>query len=204
MHIEGLVFIVTGGAGGLGAQVASSIITKGGLVALFDIDEKRLNEVVKKCGNNVCYSPGPIDITLESQVEEAINKTRSYFSNKVLAGVILCGGILFPPASKLGYGPKNVLTSYDQFKHVLNVNVLGTYCVAQKVSEVFIKNKPLNKDGERGIIITLSSILGLDGVIVGYGTSKAAVAGLTLPLATELSPFGIRVMSIAPGAFGKI
>lgn len=61
----------------------------------------------------------------------------------------------------------------------------------------------MDEDGERGIIITVSSILGLDGVLVGYGTSKAGVAGLTLPLAKELSPFGIRVMSIAPGPFGK-
>lgn len=84
----------------------------------------------------------------------------------------------------------------------------------------FILLTPL-KQGERGIIITTASIVGLDGMIVGYGTSKgntrikiiesikqvgniAAIAGLTLPLARELAPFGIRVMSIAPGPFGNV
>ncbi|EIE77905.1 hypothetical protein RO3G_02609 [Rhizopus delemar RA 99-880] len=85
----------------------------------------------------------------------------------------------------------------------MKINLLGTFCVAQKTSEILINNKPFNEDGEKGIIIILSSIVGLDGVIVGYGTSKAALAGLTLPLANELSPFGVRVMSIAPGPFGK-
>jgi NAD(P)-dependent dehydrogenase (short-subunit alcohol dehydrogenase family) len=56
---------------------------------------------------------------------------------------------------------------------------------------------------ERGIIITTTSISALDGTMVGYGTAKSGVAGLTLPLAKELAPHGIRVMSIAPGPFGK-
>lgn len=96
-----------------------------------------------------------------------------------------------------------MLTSYSQFEHIIRVNLLGTYCVAQKVAQELLKNDPMNSDGERGVIITVSSILGLDGTTVGYGTSKAAIAGLTSPLAKELAPLGIRVMSIAPGPFGN-
>jgi 3-hydroxyacyl-CoA dehydrogenase/3-hydroxy-2-methylbutyryl-CoA dehydrogenase len=121
--------------------------------------------------------------------------------NAPTVGAILSSGIITSPNK--GYGPDNVLTSYSQFEHIIKVNLLGTFCVAQKVSQILLKNEPMDEDGERGIIITVSSILGLDGVLVGYGTSKAGVAGLTLPLAKELSPFGIRVMSIAPGPFGK-
>lgn len=118
-----------------------------------------------------------------------------------MRGAILSSGIVFSPFG--GYGPENKLTSYSQFEHVIRVNLLGTYCVAQKVAEELLKNDPVNSDGERGVIITVSSILGLDGTLVGYGTSKAGIAGLTLPLAKELAPHGIRVMSIAPGPFGK-
>ena len=152
-----------------------------------------------------------------------MKKTIAQFPNVIFGGAVLSSGIVSPPKALDGYGPNFSLTSYQQFEHVINVNLLGTYCVAQKVSEILLKNEPMNQDGERGIIITVSSILGLDGLIVGYGTSKgiftkcafiksnliysnhlAGIAGLTLPLAKELSPFGIRVMSIAPGVFGKI
>lgn len=118
-----------------------------------------------------------------------------------LVGAILSSGIVSSPNK--GYGPNDSLTSYSQFEHIVRVNLLGTFCVAQKVSEVLLKNEPMGEDKERGIIITVSSILGLDGLLVGYGTSKAGIVGLTLPLAKELSPFGIRVMSVAPGPFGE-
>lgn len=124
-----------------------------------------------------------------------------YFTDKPLVGAILSSGIV--RSKNEGYGPGNALTSYSQFEHVVKNNLLGTFCVAQKVTQELLKNEPMNEDGERGIIITVTSILGLDGALVGYGTSKAGIAGLTLPLARELSPFGIRVMSIAPGPFGK-
>lgn len=125
-----------------------------------------------------------------------------HFDGIPLAGAILSSGIIHAPGK--GYGPQDALTSYAQFERVIKVNLLGTFCVAQKVSQELLKNKPINDDGERGVIITVSSILGLDGTLVGYGTSKAGIAGLTLPLARELAPHGIRVMSIAPGPFGKL
>lgn len=178
-------------------------------------------QLVEELGSKKCYFPGPIDVTSEvgyiflllqiaavfnqvrkkkSQVKKGIQDTQAYFSAP-LVGAILSSGIVSSPMK--GYGPNNTLTSYSQFEHVVKVNLLGTFCVAQKVSEVLLKNEPMGEDKERGIIITVSSILGLDGLLVGYGTSKAGIIGLTLPLAKELSPFGIRVMSIAPGPFGK-
>lgn len=140
---------------------------------------------------------------MQAQVEEAIQKTIEKFSDNPLGGAVLCSGILTSQKNK-GYGPGDALTSYQQFEHVIQVNLLGTFCVAQKVAQELLKNESMNSDGERGIIITTSSILGLDGALVSYGTSKAGIIGLTLPLARELSPFGIRVMSIAPGPFGKV
>ncbi|KAL0097858.1 hypothetical protein J3Q64DRAFT_1631945, partial [Phycomyces blakesleeanus] len=83
------------------------------------------------------------------------------------------------------------------------VNLFGTYNVAQQVSQRMLNNEEMGADKERGVIITVSSICGLDGIIVAYGTSKAAIAGLTLPLARELADHGIRVMNIAPGPFSE-
>lgn len=105
-------------------------------------------------------------------MDKAIVKTLEYFPRYPLAGAILSSGILKAPSHLNGYGPDDALTSYSQFEHVIKVNLLGTYCVAQKVSEVLLKNDPMNDDGERGVIITVSSILGLDGTLVSYGTSK--------------------------------
>ncbi|CAO3665489.1 hypothetical protein G6F70_008024 [Rhizopus microsporus] len=199
MQIKEHVFIVTGGASGLGEQVVRAIIDAGGYVSIFDINQKEFTSLADEYTNHVCYFPGPVDVTSESQVKEALIKTRRHFSKSAIAGTIICSGILNAPHQ--GYGPDNMLTSYSQFEHIIRVNLLGTYCVAQKVSEILLQNEPMDNDGERGIIITTASIVGLDGMIVGYGTSKAAIAGLTLPLARELAPFGIRVMSIAPGPF---
>lgn len=137
-----------------------------------------------------------------------------------MGGAVISHGIATTPGSVKGYGPGDALTSYKQFELVVKVNLLGTYAVAQKVANLLLKNKPFDDDGERGIILTVSSVAGLDGALTAYGTSKgtilycrpsltclcfiAGVVGLTLPLARELSSFGIRVMSIAPGMFGNI
>ncbi|KAI7897533.1 short-chain dehydrogenase/reductase SDR [Cokeromyces recurvatus] len=199
MKIDGSVFIVTGGASGLGAQVARSIISEGGLISILDVNSNLAIKLADELGKNKCYFHGPTDVTIESEVELAIQRTMLYFNNATIRGTILCSGIVKPPKSLKGYAGN--LTSFAQFEHIIKINLLGTYCVAQKVAEKLLENKPINEDGEKGIIITVSSILGLDGLLVGYGTSKAGIAGLTLPLAKELAPFGIRVMCIAPGVF---
>ncbi|KAI7895170.1 uncharacterized protein EV154DRAFT_458152 [Mucor mucedo] len=199
MKISGYTFIVTGGASGLGESVVRSLIEQGAFVAIFDINVKLATALVEELGKNKCYFPSSVDVTVEDQVNIAVQKTLQYFSTSTLRGAILSSGIVFSPMD--GYGPDKTLTSYSQFEHIIRVNLLGTYCVAQKVAQELLRNEPVNDDGERGVIITVSSILGLDGTLVGYGTSKAGIAGLTLPLAKELAPQGIRVMSIAPGPF---
>ncbi|KAI8973820.1 short-chain dehydrogenase/reductase-like protein SDR [Mycotypha africana] len=201
MKVDGLTFIVTGGASGLGKEVARTLVSQGAFVSIFDINVDSSRNIASELGEDRCFVAGSVNVTVEADVAHAIAKTLEHFSSKKLGGVIISSGIVTPPATITGYGPDQVLTSYAQFEHVIGVNLLGAYCVAQKVSEILLKNNPFNKDGERGIIITVSSILGLDGLFVGYGTSKAGLTGLTLPLAKELSSFGIRVMSIAPGVF---
>jgi 3-hydroxyacyl-CoA dehydrogenase/3-hydroxy-2-methylbutyryl-CoA dehydrogenase len=89
-----------------------------------------------------------------------------------LRGAIICHGIVGAPLSIPGYGPDNALTSIQQVKFVNNINFIGVYTVAQKVAEIIIKQEPVNDDGERGVIIMVSSSAGLDGVLLAYGVAK--------------------------------
>ncbi|CAO3616453.1 unnamed protein product [Cunninghamella blakesleeana] len=201
MKIENNLFVVTGGASGLGEQVVRSIIEMKGYVILIDINMDASTSLVRELGEANVYFPRSVDVTSEAQVEDALSSAVDHFKNHPLCGAILCSGVLLPPFSMEGYGPNKTLTTFQQFKHVIDINLLGTYNMAHKVSQRMIDNKSTNDDGEKGVIISVSSITGLDGALVGYGTSKAAIAGLTLPLARELADYGIRVVCIAPGPF---
>ncbi|CAO3680193.1 unnamed protein product [Umbelopsis ramanniana] len=199
MKVYGNTFIVTGGASGLGEATVKTLVEQGGNAVIFDLNEDGANRLARELGQDRVLAPGKVDVTQEDDVAQALEMAVKHFGN--LAGAILCHGILGAPASITGYGPGNALTSFDQIKYVGNVNFLGVYNVAQKVADILIKQEPLTDDGERGVIIMVTSIAGLDGSILAYGTSKAAIAGLVLPFARELAPFGVRVMGIAPGAF---
>lgn len=111
---------------------------------------------------NKCASKDQVDQALALAVERF----------QTLAGAIICHGVVAAPTSIPGYGPNNGLTSIQQVKFVTNINFLGVYTVAQKVSDIIIKQEPLNDDGERGVIVMVSSSAGLDGVLLAYGVAK--------------------------------
>ncbi|CAO3590291.1 unnamed protein product [Absidia cylindrospora] len=201
MKVEGKLFVVTGGAGGIGKAVVRTIVAQKGHAVIFDLNAPFGQALAEELGEKNVFFPGSVDCTDEAQVENALDLALKHFEGVTLAGAIVCHGVLFPPPSLTGYGPDGMLTAYKQFEFYIKVNLLGCYLVAQKVAEKLIKNDPFNEDKERGVIITTTSISALDGMMVGYGTAKAGVAGLSRPLALELAPHGIRVMSIAPGPF---
>ena len=95
----------------------------------------------------------------------------------------------------------------DVFERVIRVNLIGTFNVSRLAAAAMAASLPRpdagNEDGERGVIINTSSVAAFDGQIgqVPYAAAKAAVAGMTLPMARELAKLGIRVMAIAPGLF---
>ncbi|KAG0185479.1 Short-chain dehydrogenase reductase SDR [Apophysomyces sp. BC1034] len=167
---------------------------------IIDLDVDHSKQLVQELGPQV-YFPGPINVTSEIAIQEALTSSAAQFPENSFGGAVLCSGVVLPPKEIDGYGPNKQLTSYRQFEHLISVNLLGTYNVAQQLAQYLISQPPANEDQERGIIITVSSMLGLDGTLVSYATSKAGVAGLTLPLARELAQFGIRVMSVSPGPF---
>jgi NAD(P)-dependent dehydrogenase (short-subunit alcohol dehydrogenase family) len=87
------------------------------------------------------------------------------------------------------------------FASVININLVGSFNVARLVAAAMAKNTRFNDDGGRGLIINTASVAGYEGQIgqAAYAASKAGLIGLSLPLARDLAPVGIRVNTIAPG-----
>jgi len=87
------------------------------------------------------------------------------------------------------------------FKKVIEINLYGTFNVCRLAAIQMSKQKPINEDGERGVFINVASVAAFEGQIgqSAYSASKGAVVSMALPMARELSRYGIRVLTIAPG-----
>ena len=192
MHIENKVFIVSGGASGLGAATAKMLAEAGARIMLVDINA----DAVQAKANNLNAAYAVADITQEADVKALVDKTLTTYGE--LHGVVNCAGVV-TGEKILG---KNGAHALNSFARVININLIGTFNLLRLAAEAMTEGQP-NKEGERGVIINTASIAAFDGQIgqAAYAASKGAVASLTLPAARELARYGIRVMTIAPGIF---
>jgi NAD(P)-dependent dehydrogenase (short-subunit alcohol dehydrogenase family) len=89
------------------------------------------------------------------------------------------------------------------FRRAVEINLIGTYAMIAKCAAAMATLDPITPDGGRGVIVSTASVAAQDGQIgqAAYAASKGGVLGLTLPVARDLSGFGIRVMTIMPGLF---
>jgi NAD(P)-dependent dehydrogenase (short-subunit alcohol dehydrogenase family) len=194
MKISDARAVVTGGASGLGHAVARHIIGAGGRVCLLDVQEGPGQAAASALGVNCCYAK--CDVTSETEVNSAMETAA-----KTLGGINLlvnCAGVI-GAGRVLG---KNGPMAGDFFTRVVMINLVGTFLCDKAAAAIMQGNAP-NADGERGVIIHTSSVAAFEGQIgqAAYSATKAAVAGMTLPIARELAMFGIRVCSLAPGIF---
>jgi NAD(P)-dependent dehydrogenase (short-subunit alcohol dehydrogenase family) len=115
-----------------------------------------------------------------------------------LQGLVNCAGIVYGEKTVGKEGPH----SLAGFVRTITINLVGTFNMIRLAAEAMAKNAP-NAEGERGVIVSTASVAAFDGQIgqAAYSASKAGVAGMTLPIARDLSRNGIRVMTIAPGLF---
>lgn len=152
--------------------------------------------VAKELGDNVVFVP--LDVTSENDVVHALEVAKEKFGR--LDVTVNCAGVGF--AVRTFHFPKDLPHRLDDFMRVMNVNTVGTFNVIRLSAGLMGKNKP-NADGQRGVIVNTASVAAYDGQIgqAAYSASKAAVAGMTLPIARDLSTQGIRVVTIAPGLF---
>jgi NAD(P)-dependent dehydrogenase (short-subunit alcohol dehydrogenase family) len=194
MQIEGKVFLVSGGASGLGAATAQMLIDAGARVMLVDVNAGALSAQVEKLGGNARASVS--DITQESAVQAAVDAALSAFGQ--INGVINCAGIVGAEKILGKEGPHGL----DSFSRVINVNLIGSFNL-MRLAAVAIAECTPDAGGERGVIINTASVAAYDGQIgqAAYAASKGAIVSLTLPAARELARYGIRVMTIAPGIF---
>jgi NAD(P)-dependent dehydrogenase (short-subunit alcohol dehydrogenase family) len=194
MKIADARAVVTGGASGLGNAVAKHIVSAGGRVCLLDVQEGPGQAAAAALGPRASFAK--CDVTSEEEVNAAMSTAANSLGGINLlvncAGVIGAGRVL----------GKNGPMAGEFFTRVVMINLVGTFLCDKAAAALMQANTP-NADGERGVIIHTSSVAAFEGQIgqSAYSATKAAVAGMTLPIAREFAMFGIRVCSLAPGIF---
>ena len=192
MQIQNGVFVVTGGGSGLGAATARTLVEAGAKVVLADVNRDAGEALAAELGSAAAFAL--TDVTDADSGKAAIDLAVSRFGR--LTGLVSCAGVA--PAEKVV--GRDAPHKLDSFARTVSINLIGTFNMLRLAADVMSKAEP-DAGGERGIIINTASVAAFDGQIgqAGYASSKAGVVGLTLPVARELSRFGIRVMAVAPG-----
>jgi len=186
--------VVTGGASGLGAAVASHVVANGGKVVIVDVQEGAGHTTAGKLGANASFIR--CDVTSEAEVNATMDTAKARMGSINLlvncAGVVGAGRVL----------GKNGPMAGEFFAKVVHINLIGTFLCDKAVAALMQDNAP-SPDGERGLLIHTSSIAAFEGQIgqAAYSATKAGLAGMVLPISRELARFGIRCMAIAPGIF---
>eukprot|EP01133_Synstelium_polycarpum_P011187 gene11187-13033_t len=195
MKIEGNTFIVTGGASGLGEATTKYLHSRKANVVIFDMNEKMGQALESELGKDRCLF-AKCNITSEESVQKGLDDTVAKFGKFV--GVINCAGLGFPQKLVSSRGAAN----QKDFDLTFKVNVSGTWNVI-RLAVLMMKTMEPDANGDRGVIVMTSSIAAVEGQQgqIAYSGSKAALDGMTLPMARELGVIGVRVMCIAPGVF---
>ena len=193
MRIQDSIALVTGGASGLGEATVRNIVKNGGKAAILDLSEERGTSLVEELGENAVFYK--TNVTSEEDVQHAIDSAISRFGS--INTVVNCAGIAIAEKT---VGRNSSAHSFDSFKKVIEINLIGTFNVIRLAAAQMVNNQP-NQEGERGVIINTASVAAFDGQMgqAAYSASKGGVVGMTLPIARDLAKSGIRVMTIAPG-----
>lgn len=194
MQIQGSTFLVTGGASGLGEATVRILHGAGGNVVIADVQAAQGEALAQALGERARFAK--TDVTSEADGSAAVGLALQAFGG--LQGLVNCAGIAIGEKTVGKEGPHQLAS----FARVISINLVGTFNMIRLAADAMAKGKP-NAAGERGVIVSTASVAAFDGQIgqVAYAASKAGVAGMTLPIARDLSRLGIRVMTIAPGIF---
>lgn len=191
--------VITGGASGLGAATARALAGKGVKVGLLDVNESAGTALAKELGGTFAKC----DVTSEADVDAALAAVRKAHGQERI--LVNCAGIGVAKRISRRVKETGAIEAHDiaTFTKVIQVNLIGTFLMISKSCIGMQAAEPVNKDGERGVVICTSSVAAQDGQIgqVAYSASKGGVASMTLPIARDLSKDGIRVVSILPGLF---
>ncbi len=192
MEIAGKVFIVTGGASGLGEGTARMLAAQGGKVVIADMQVDKGEAIAKEIGGAFVKC----DVSQEADGQAVVAKAVAMGK---LMGLINCAGIA-PAEKTVG---KNGAHNLGVFSKTITVNLIGSFNMIRLAADAMCKNDP-ESTGERGVMVSTASVAAYDGQIgqAAYSASKGGIVGMTLPIARDLARNGIRNMTIAPGIFG--
>ena len=190
--------VITGGASGLGAAVARRLASHGVKVALFDLNVEQGEALARELGGVFCK----VDVTSEEQVDAAFAKARAaHGQERVLINCAGTGNAVKTASRDKSTGEIRHFP-VSNFDRIIQINLVGTFRCIAKSAAGMLTLEPL-EDGERGAIVNTASVAAQDGQVgqAAYSASKAAITGMTLPIARDLMNDGIRVNTILPGIF---
>jgi NAD(P)-dependent dehydrogenase (short-subunit alcohol dehydrogenase family) len=192
MQIKSSVFLVTGGASGLGGATARMAAENGAKVVIADLQIEPGEKLARELNGRFIKC----DVASEADGKAAVALALKEFGG--LHVLVNCAGIALAERTLGKEAPHDL----QRFIRVVNVNVIGTFNMTRLAADAMAKASP-NAGGERGVIVNTASVAAFDGQIgqAAYSASKGAIVGMTLPIARELARYGIRVVTIAPGIF---
>ena len=196
MDIAGKVFIVTGGASGLGEGTARMLVREGAKVVIADLQAERGQALATELGGPEHAAFVRCDVSQEADGRAAVAQAQAMGA---LFGLVNCAGIA-PAVKTVG---KDGAHALDVFAKTITVNLIGSFNMIRLAAEAMGANPP-EPTGERGVLISTASVAAYDGQIgqAAYAASKGGVVGMTLPIARDLARTGIRYLTIARGIFG--
>jgi NAD(P)-dependent dehydrogenase (short-subunit alcohol dehydrogenase family) len=194
MQIQNNVFIVTGGASGLGGATSRLLASGGGRVLIADVQADKGEALARELGAGARFVK--CDVTSEADAQAVVDSAGQMGA---LRGLVNCAGIAIGEKTVGKDGPHSIAS----FARVITINLIGTFNMIRVAATAMSKLDPA-ADGERGVVINTASVAAFDGQIgqVAYAASKGGIVGMTLPIARDLSRSGIRCCTIAPGIFG--
>jgi NAD(P)-dependent dehydrogenase (short-subunit alcohol dehydrogenase family) len=196
MKLQDVAAIVTGGASGLGEGAVRKIIAGGGQAAIFDLNEARGQALAAELGPKAIFAK--VNVADEESSVAGVARAVAAFGK--LNACVNCAGIPGKVGRIVG---RNGPMALADFVQTINVNLIGTFNICRLAAAEMLKNEPDPETAERGVIVNTSSLAALEGQMgqTPYAASKAGVIGLMLPMVRDLSQFGVRVNTIAPGLF---
>jgi NAD(P)-dependent dehydrogenase (short-subunit alcohol dehydrogenase family) len=195
VELKGRSAIIAGGAGGLGSATARRLAAAGAGVVILDPDDQRAGALVTELGDVAASVAG----TTSDDDAVAAARTRARELGVFSFAVSATGVVIRSP--RLVSRDGSVMPT-DILRANLELHVLGPFNLARLAAAAFAANDP-DADGQRGVIVQTASISAFDGQVtmVPYAAAKGAIVSMTLPMARDLAPIGVRVCAIAPGAF---
>ena len=193
--LQGRTAIVTGGASGLGRATVEEFIRRGAAVAIFDLNAEGAAQVAEQNPDRCMACE--VNVTDEASVTAGLDAVQQRFGPIYYCVNCAGGGDAARTVGRNGPYP------LEQFRRVVELNIIGSFNMVRLVADRMQHNSPLGPDGDRGVIVNVGSVAGIDGQIgqVAYAAGKAGIIGMTLPIARDLGRLSIRINTICPGVF---